>query len=374
MADLLTRVAGMTFATPVLAAAGPLTESGDGLRACLLGGAAGVVARTVSLRPPAGAPGQTSAAGAPRGSLLTTETWSPRLLAEHVAHDYAQAAGAPLIVSLGNGAEDVQALAPFVRPHAHAVEICTQFMPDDIAQMVATVRAARTAFTVPVWVKLAALGRDVVAWARAAQDAGADAIVAMGGFGPCLAIDAAKADVHCAQSGGYAWLSGAAVKNIALRCVWDIARTLSIPVIGCGGVARGADAVEFLMAGASAVQVCAAAVLSGAQVFGTIGRELSDWMDQHGFASVDALRGHALRRLAERAVRTQHVPPVLDEAACIGCELCVTSCVYGALQMAGERKSPEYKVRLIAERCWGCGLCATRCPTRALRMAGVSLT
>jgi len=373
MADLRTRAGGLELSSPILAAAGPLTDSGDGLRACLLGGAAGVVARTVSTQPARA--GRHVASGAPRGSLLTTETWSPRTVADHVARDYAALAGtdAPLIISLGHSAADVQALAPLVRPCAAAVEICTQHMADDPSAMAAAVRAAKAALAVPVWVKLTVLGRDVVAWAGAAQDAGADAVVAMGGFGPCLGIDAGSASVLFAESGGHAWLSGAAVKNIALRCVWDIARKLSIPVIGCGGVARGADAVEFLMAGASAVQVCTAAVLSGAQVFGKISRELNDWLDGHGYASVEALRGEAVRRMADRALRTEHVPPALDEEACIGCELCVTSCVYGALEMAGERKTPAYKVRLIAERCWGCGLCATRCPTRALRMAGVSL-
>ena len=238
--------------------------------------------------------------------------------------------------------------------------------------MAASVRAAKQALSVPVWVKLTALGRDVVAWAQAARQAGADAMVAMGRFGPCLAIDAEQAAVTFPATGGYAWLSGAAIKNIALRCVWDIARQVDIPVIGCGGVARGTDVVEFLMAGASAVQVCTAAILQGPQVFGKITGELNDWMDAHGQLSAAQLQG-THRRVQGRTVRTQHLPPALTTNLCIGCEICPTSCVYGALEMVGERKTPGYKVRVIAERCWGCGICATRCPTRALRIEGVSL-
>jgi ferredoxin len=267
----------------------------------------------------------------------------------------------------------VRVLAPFVRPFADAVELSTQYLADDVQLMAEAIAAAKLVFDKPVWVKLTALGRDVVAWAQAAKEAGADAVVAIGGFGPCLGMDAEHAQVRFAGTGGYAWLSGAAIKNIALRGVWDIARKVDLPVIGCGGIARGADAAEFLMAGASAVQVCTAALLQGPQVFAKITRDLSDWMDGHGHTSASELQGHSVQRMAGRTVRTVHVPPRLDVDLCIGCEICPTSCVYGALEMVGKRKTPGYKVRVIEERCWGCGICATRCPTRALAIEGVSL-
>jgi dihydroorotate dehydrogenase subfamily 1 len=376
MADLGVSIGGLHLTSPILAAAGPLTETGEGMVACAEGGAAAVVARTVSVEParsPAGP--RSSGAGAPRGSLLSIDMWSPRSVAERVAQDYprARAAGVPLVVSLGYTAEHIARLAPHIRPFADAVEISTQFLADDPALMARAVAAARAACSVPVWVKLTVLGRDVVAWARAARNAGADAVVAIGPLGPCLGLDAEACRVDFPDSGGYAWLSGAAIKNVALRAVWDISRQVGMPVIGCGGIARGADVVEFMMAGASAVQVCTAAIQQGPGVFGKIAGELGAWLDARGWASAPELTGHTLRQIERRQVRSHHVPPALDLALCTGCELCPTSCVYGALEMVGQRKTPGYKVRLIAERCWGCGLCATRCPTRALRMEGVSL-
>ncbi len=376
VSDLRVHAGGLAFSSPILAAAGPLTETGEGMATCAANGAAGVVARTVSVQPAPSAPAPlTMDAGTAPGSLLTTELWSPRTVEEHVAHDYARAkaAGVPLIISLGYTAEHIRQLAPLLRPFADAVELSSQYLADDVRLMADAVAAARSVFGVPVWVKLTVMGRDVVAWAQAAKDAGADAIVATGGFGPCLAVDAERARVAFPASGGHAWLSGAAVKSIALRCVWDIARQVSIPVIGCGGVARGADVVEYLMAGASAVQVCTAAVLQGPQVFARIGHELQAWMDGHGWLSASDLSGYAVRQMAGRQVRTKHLPPQLTVELCIGCEICPTSCVYSALEMVGERKTPAYKVRVIEERCWGCGLCATRCPTRALAIEGVSL-
>jgi dihydroorotate dehydrogenase/ferredoxin len=359
-----------------MAAAGPLTESGEQMATCAAGGAAAVVARTVSVEPPPALPeARVSDACGLRGSLLNIELWSPRTIEQWTAQDYprARAGGVPIIASLGYTAEHVRRLAPLVRPFVAAVELSTQFLADDARLMAQAVAAATAALDVPVWVKLTSLGRDVVAWAHAAREAGASAVVAVGPFGPCLGLDAEQRRLTFPSTGGYAWMTGAAIKNIALRCVWDIARQVDIPVIGCGGIARGADVVEFLMAGASAVQVCTAAVLQGPKVFGKIGQGLSAWLDEHGFASVAAVQGYALRRVQGRQARTNHAAPILDVEKCIGCEICPTSCVYEALEMVGERKTPGYKVRVIEERCWGCGICATRCPTRALGIEGVSL-
>ncbi len=376
MADLGTLIGSFTLVSPMMAAAGPLTETGEGMAACAAGGAAAIVARTVSVAPaPAVAgPGHAEVRGV-RGALLSIDTWSALPVERFVAQEYptAKAAGVPLVVSLGYTAEHIRRLAPLVRPFVDAVELSTQFLADDPGLMADAVTAAKALLDVPVWVKLTVLGRDAVAWARAAKEAGADAVVVIGPFGPCLGVDAEKGRLQFPSTGGYAWLTGTAIKNIALRCVWDIARNVDIPVIGCGGIARGTDAVEFLMAGATAVQVCTAAVLQGPQVFGKIVYELNAWLDTHGWQSAADLRGYGLRRIQERPVRTTHLPPALDVSLCIGCEICTVSCVYGALEMVGERKRQGYRVRVIEDRCWGCGICATRCPTRALRIAGVSL-
>ena len=129
--------------------------------------------------------------------------------------------------------------------------------------MVAAIRAAKDALDVPVFVKLSPLGREMGRAATLAQAAGADAIVAINSFGPCLSIDIETGLPRMGGADGYGWLSGPALKPLALRCVHDVARAVDIPVIGCGGVSRGTDAIEMIMAGASAVQVCTAAILRG---------------------------------------------------------------------------------------------------------------
>jgi ferredoxin len=237
--------------------------------------------------------------------------------------------------------------------------------------MVDAIRAAKEAVDVPVLVKFSPF-RDVQPAAEAAQRAGADAIVAVNSYGPCFGIDIETGLPLMGSREGYGWLSGQAIKGIALRCVYDIARTVDLPIFGVGGIARGQDAVEFFMAGASAVQICTVAILRGPEMHGRIARQIDKWLDDHGYAAVRDIQGLTPRKVRQRAFRTDHLPPELDVEACIGCALCPTSCVYGALQMVGQPKTPGYKVHLNPELCWGCGICATRCPTRALTMKGVS--
>lgn len=112
--------------------------------------------------------------------------------------------------------------------------------------------AVRAATRLPVWVKMSPEAGDLKGVGHACQEAGADALTAINTIRG-LAIDPATWKARLAnRTGG---LSGPALKPLALRMVWELARAVKIPVIGIGGVATAEDAVEFLLAGATAVQV-----------------------------------------------------------------------------------------------------------------------
>lgn len=121
--------------------------------------------------------------------------------------------------------------------------------PVAAARVTAAVRAATK---LPVWVKMSPEAGDLKAVARACEAEGADALTAIN------TIRGMSIDVHTRRprlanrTGG---LSGPALKPIALRLVWDLAGTVKIPIIGIGGIATGEDVIEFLLAGATAVQV-----------------------------------------------------------------------------------------------------------------------
>jgi dihydroorotate dehydrogenase (NAD+) catalytic subunit len=295
MVDLSVTVCGLSFRSPVLPAAGPNVRDGRHLEEAAQGGAGALVAKTISVT---AAPVPMPHMAEIKGGFLNTELWSELPPEQWFAHEYpraraaADAAGVPLIVSLGYSGAEIAQLAPQVRAWADAVELSTHYLGEDATPMIEAIAAAKAALDVPVFVKLSPLGREMRAAARAAQAAGADAIVATNSLGPAFGIDIASGYPLLGGPNGYGWLSGPALKPLALRCVYDIAQTVSIPVIGVGGISRGEDAVEYLMAGASAVQVCTAAVLRGPTVYGRIAAQLGDWLEAHGYHSVDEFKAH----------------------------------------------------------------------------------
>lgn len=362
MADLSVNVCGLSFSNPVMPAAGPPGRNGEAMVACARGGAGGLVSKTVSLRP---AKVPTPNMAEIRGGFLNTELWSELPVEQWIETEYARAkeTALPLIVSLGYSASDIADLAPRVRPFADALELSTHYIGEDPKPMMDAIRAAKEAVDVPVLVKLSPLGREMVDAAQAAQRAGADGLVLINSFGPCLAIDPETALPLLGSKEGYGWLSGPALKPLALRCVYDVARSVPLPIFGVGGISRGVDAIEMMMVGASAVQLCTAAILQGPAIFGKIVSEMDAWLDEHGYRSVSEIQGLTLRRILDRSTRTSAIPPSLDVEACTGCRLCETSCVYGAIRVM------DKKAVLDTSQCAGCGLCVTRCRPGALRMA-----
>jgi dihydroorotate dehydrogenase (NAD+) catalytic subunit len=121
--------------------------------------------------------------------------------------------------------------------------------PDVAASVTA---ACVRATTLPVIVKLTPNVADIAAVARRVVDAGASALCVVNTL-QAMSIDARKRRPRIAR--GFAGLSGPAMKPVALRMVWQVAGAVEVPIIGCGGISTGLDAIEFLMAGATAVQV-----------------------------------------------------------------------------------------------------------------------
>jgi dihydroorotate dehydrogenase (NAD+) catalytic subunit len=152
------------------------------------------------------------------------------------------------------------------------------------------VRAVRGAYPKTLIVKLSPNVTDVAEIARAVECEGADAVSLINTL-LGMAIDAeARRPVLSTVTGG---LSGPCVKPVALRMVWQVSRAVKIPVIGMGGIAGWKDAVEFMLAGASAVQVGTCNFVDPTVCLKVISG-LNDYCDRHGFASANELTG-ALR-------------------------------------------------------------------------------
>ena len=152
------------------------------------------------------------------------------------------------------------------------------------AEITALVRAATAK---PLIVKLSPNVTDIAEIAKAVEAAGADAISLINTL-QGLAIDIEqRKPILGAVTGG---LSGPAIKPIALRMVWQVKKAVAIPLIGLGGIATSTDALEFMLAGASAVQIGAAAFRDPLLPL-KVAEGMAEWLDAHGVADVNELVG-----------------------------------------------------------------------------------
>ena len=144
------------------------------------------------------------------------------------------------------------------------------------------VRAVRKAYHKTLIVKLSPNVTDLVSIARAVEDEGADAVSLINTLmGTAIDIERRRRMLSIGTGG----LSGPCVKPVALRMVWQVAHAVGIPVVGLGGISSAEDAIEFLMAGASAVEIGTANFLDPA-VSVKVVRGIDAWLDAHGIASV----------------------------------------------------------------------------------------
>ncbi len=143
---------------------------------------------------------------------------------------------------------------------------------------------------VPVFVKLSSNLKDIVEIAKSAEKGNADGIVAINSVKAMKINLDMKIPVLANITGGY---SGKAIKPIGVRCVYDIAKNVDIPVIGVGGVTTGEDALEYIMAGASAIQIGTGIYYRGIDIFKKVCREIEDWMKDHNYKTITKLIGAA---------------------------------------------------------------------------------
>ncbi len=302
MAVLKTKIASMRFDPPVILASGVMGQTSSSMLKMHEYGMGGIVTKSIGLEPRAGHPNPTmveldtgllNAMGLPNPGI---EDFLPELKSLISKVDI------PIIASIfGSNREEFIDLAGKMEangvdaielnlscPHAEGYGASIGSNPDlsgDVVDGVVSVT------DVPILAKLPPLS-DVSVTAKSVEHEGADAIVAINTVKAMALNFETRLPILGNRYGGY---SGPGIKPVGLRCVYELFEAVDIPIIGCGGITRGRDALEYILAGASALQVGSAVYYRGREAAKLISEEMIDLMDEQDIKDIHSLIGAAHR-------------------------------------------------------------------------------
>ncbi|MEM0010412.1 MAG: dihydroorotate dehydrogenase [Candidatus Bathyarchaeia archaeon] len=301
--DISIRIASLFMPNPTMLASGILGMSAETLRRAADSGAGAVVTKSIGLKPSSGYPNPTviqvkcgflNAVGLPNPGIhkFVEEIRMLRDLSVPVIvsvfgfspEEYAEVAG--LAEDAGASAIELNLSCPHVKGTGAEIG-------QDPRMVKLIVEAVKGSVKKPVFAKLTPNTADIVRLADAAVSAGADAITAIN------TVKAMAIDVETFRpilSNRFGGLSGPAIKPIAIRCVYEIYEAVGVPIIGCGGIWSWEDAVEFMLAGASAIQVGSAIAVEGLSIFRNICRGLAEYLARKNFRSVREIIGLAHKK------------------------------------------------------------------------------
>lgn len=302
MARMDMKIAGFRIKNPVLTASGTCGYGRELNQIFPIEKLGGIMVKGTSLEPRKGNP-TPRIAETPSGVLNCVGLQNPGL-EEVLKHQlpWITAKDLAVVVNIaGREAEDYGEVARAISgvPNVAAIEVnisCPNVKaggmahgsrPETAAEVTKVVKANTT---LPVIVKLSPNVTNIVEIAKAVEEAGADALSLIN------TILAMEIDIETGkpllgnQVGG---LSGPAIRPIAVRMVWQVAQAVDIPIIGMGGITTGRDALQFMMAGASAVAVGSATMVDPLAPLRII-REMEEWLDKHDIPSVKDIIGSAL--------------------------------------------------------------------------------
>lgn len=304
MTDLAVDIAGLALPDPLMVGSGPIAVRAVDLLA--FGQvASAIVTKSISAMPSRGSP-KPRIAKSDRDGMINYEGGpNPGIDAfSATLREVIPAIPCPIIGSISartlayaSGLEHV--VEKFANAGVRAIELDfkylydkaqgrSDFRPQNMSSIIARVRAVADT---PVIAKLAYGPIELADLARAAEDGGAAAISAINTVFPAMRISLRTR--RSALSMNYGGLSGAPIRPLAIAAIFRLYEVTKLPLIGIGGVTAAEDVVEFVLAGATAVQVYTAAQLGGPGVFLKLRAELTQLLDGLGVSSISKLRGAA---------------------------------------------------------------------------------
>lgn len=366
---LNTNFLGLELKNPIIIAAGPWNRDGESLKASIASGAGAVVTESIisdamlDVRPRI-ACDENGAQNIRLYSDIQIEGWEREM-------GIAKSNGGVVIASVSahTPSELVYLASKLEKFGADAIEISVSNPMGEGLEVVAShaniiyemTKEVVSAVKLPVIVKLSQNTTNISKVAKAVKAAGGSCVSAINAVRGILGVDIESAQPVLSTYGG---ISGEYIRPLGLASVATISQTVDIPICGIGGIKRGKHAIEYMMLGASAVQVGTAVMLEGRDAVGRVVAEVEEWCREHEIRSIDDIKGKALENLKsfdemkiEPAVSTVKSVPCTEN-----CEKCRIVCLYGAI-----RKEKDTVV-VDSSKCSGCGLCTFICPVKKLKL------
>ena len=297
---LATQIADLKLSNPTMLAAGVLGYTGLSMKRVIESGAGAVVTKSMGIEPRTGYGNPTvvqtdcgllNAMGLPNPGISHFEEEMKELnklnaptifsIYGFSPEDFAEVA--KIAVEIGAAAVELNVSCPHVKKAGAQVG-------SDPSLLMEIVKQVKSQIEKPVIVKLTPNVTDITEIAKAAQKAGADAICAINTV-KAMAIDPETCKPILANK--YGGLSGTAIKPIGLRCVYDIYNAVDIPIIGCGGISNWKDAIEYLLAGACALQIGTAIAFQDITVFKSVTDGITNYLEHKGFNNLKDIIGLA---------------------------------------------------------------------------------
>ena len=299
MVSLRTEIGSIALDKPGMVASGIMDETGPSLARMIECGCGAVVTKSVGLEPNAGH-ANPCFTEVPGGYVNAMGLPNPGIELFKEEMDVATKAGKVVGSIYGATPDDFSKLAGRMEdygacavelnlscPHAkgYGMEVGT-----DPAMVKSIVSAVKSSVSIPVWAKLTPNTHILADIGRAVQDAGGDAVVAINTLKAMVIEPEFARPILSNRFGG---LSGAGIRPVGVRAIYDLRTVLDIPLIGVGGITDWRDAAQYIMAGACAFQIGSAVGTEGPEVFDKVNKGLEKFMEDYGYDSVASMVGVA---------------------------------------------------------------------------------
>lgn len=228
------------------------------------------------------------------------------------------------------------------------------------------IRWTKEVTNLPVWTKLSPGVPDIAYLAEACLEGGSDGIVATNTLKSFAGINIETLNPNLNVQGKttYGGASGKILKPVAQRAVSDIAAKNKCYISASGGISNWQDGVEFMLLGASTLQICTEVMFRGFGIIHGLKTGLEEYLERHGYSSAQELVGKAVNKITdfEELDKGNRLVAAINQQECISCGRCFVSCNDGGYQAV----EPDEGYKINPEKCTGCGLCSIVCPKECI--------